>query len=276
MKEFPLEGLLVVSDIDNTLLREGVGLPGENVEAIRRFCALGGRFTLATGRNVPSTRRYLQEVPINAPAVLLNGGLLYDFAAERAVHAHYIDRERASAALAELLHVFPALGFEVMADDLNTYVVRSNAATAHHLQSEKFAGILADAEKVPGQWFKVLAAGDPSACLSAEKYCRSHFSEPSLVFMRTQDCYFEILPAQVSKGTALRGLCRHLDIPVSASYAIGDYDNDVEMLHAAGFAVVPANAPARVRRSADLVTGRCMEGGVAQFLNALIAFRTRS
>ena len=44
----------------------------------------------------------------------------------------------------------------------------------------------------------------------------------------------------------------------------------VELLKAAGFAVAVANAPARVQRCADLVTGSCMEGGVAMFLNALM------
>ena len=38
----------------------------------------------------------------------------------------------------------------------------------------------------------------------------------------------------------------------------------------AGLAVAVANAPARVQRCADLVTGSCMEGGVAMFLNALM------
>ena len=57
MKEKPLAGVLVVSDVDNTLLSGTTGLPQENLEALRRFCALGGSITLATGRNVPSARR---------------------------------------------------------------------------------------------------------------------------------------------------------------------------------------------------------------------------
>lgn len=274
MKEKPMTGLLVVSDVDNTLLTEAAGLPPENLQAIQRFCALGGSFTLATGRNVPSARRWLDGIPVNAPVILLNGGLIYDYERELVLNTHYISREKACPVLLQLLQAFPALGFEVMAENLQTYVVRASAGTDRHLRQEHFCAVLADVEKVPGRWFKVLAAGEPDQCAAAERFCRKHFAQQEeLLFQRTQDCYFEILPAQVNKGTALRSLCRIQGIAQQASYAIGDYDNDVELLRAAGFAVAVANAPARVRRWADLVTGSCADGGVAQFLQALMDFR---
>ncbi len=272
MKENPLNGLLLVCDVDNTLLTEETGLPQENLHALQQFCALGGSFTLATGRNVPSARRYLSQLPVNAPVILLNGGLIYDYSRELVLNSHYISREKALPILLQLMRQFPALGFEIMTENLQTYIVSANAATERHLRQEKFSAVWADAEKVPGRWFKVLAAGPASACKAAEQYCRRHFSaESELLFQRTQACYFEILPAQTNKGTALRSLCRITGIRQQNAYAIGDYDNDIPMLQAAGFAVAVGNAPARVQRWADLVTGRCTDAGVAQFLHMLIA-----
>jgi Cof subfamily protein (haloacid dehalogenase superfamily) len=271
MKEKPLAGVLVVSDVDNTLLTEEAGLPQENLEAIRRFCALGGSFTLATGRNVPSARRYLEKLPINAPVILLNGGLIYDFEREMPLNAHYISREKALPVLQELIRQFPSMGFEVMTENMQTYVVRANTGTEKHLRDERFSALWADAEKVPGRWFKVLCAADAATCIAVERYCKTHFSgEEELLFLRSAPIYFEILPTGISKGTALHSLCRILGVRQKDSCAIGDYDNDVELLKAAGFAVAVANAPARVQRCADLVTGSCMEGGVAMFLNALM------
>ena len=271
MKEKPLAGILVVSDVDNTLLTEEAGLPQQNLEAIRRFCALGGSFTLATGRNVPSARRYLEKLPINAPVILLNGGLIYDYERELALNAHYISREKALPAMLELMKKFPAMGFEIMAEDLQTYIVRANAGTERHLRDERFAAIWADAEKVPGRWFKVLCAADADTCIAAEKYCKAHFAqEEELLFQRTAPIYIEILPAGISKGTALRSLCRIQGVEQKNSFGIGDYDNDIELLKAAGFGVAVANAPVRVQRWADLVTGSCSEGGVAQFLERLM------
>ena len=53
---------LVVSDMDGTLLRAGIGLPQQNVDAVRAFSEAGGHFTVATGRHKDSARRYLDRV----------------------------------------------------------------------------------------------------------------------------------------------------------------------------------------------------------------------
>ena len=53
-----LNEILVVSDIDGTLLEAGFGIPKENIETIERFTNLGGRFTLASGRGIASVIRY--------------------------------------------------------------------------------------------------------------------------------------------------------------------------------------------------------------------------
>ena len=53
-----LADLLVVSDMDNTLLTAKEGVPSCNRVTIQLFCELGGRFTVATGRP-PETLRTL-------------------------------------------------------------------------------------------------------------------------------------------------------------------------------------------------------------------------
>ena len=61
-----LDELLVVSDIDNTLLNAVEGLPEVNRATVQLFSSMGGRFTVATGRTVESVRRYLGDVAISA------------------------------------------------------------------------------------------------------------------------------------------------------------------------------------------------------------------
>ena len=46
-----ISDFLVVSDMDGTLLRAGIGLPQQNVDAVRAFSEAGGHFTVATGRH---------------------------------------------------------------------------------------------------------------------------------------------------------------------------------------------------------------------------------
>lgn len=58
----------------------------------------------------------------------------------------------------------------------------------------------------------------------------------------------------VDKGAALRRLCKHLGVPLRAVVAFGDGSNDVPMLRLAGHGVAVANAGAKARAAADVVS----------------------
>ena len=48
MKTF--EGIMLISDMDGTLLNKDGQISEKNIEAIQEFISLGGKFTVATGR----------------------------------------------------------------------------------------------------------------------------------------------------------------------------------------------------------------------------------
>jgi phosphoglycolate phosphatase (TIGR01487 family) len=58
----------------------------------------------------------------------------------------------------------------------------------------------------------------------------------------------------VSKGTALVELAREMGLAPSEMLAIGDSENDIEMLEVAGVGVAVRNAPARTQSAADWVS----------------------
>lgn len=58
----------------------------------------------------------------------------------------------------------------------------------------------------------------------------------------------------VSKGTALAGLAREMGLSLSEMMAVGDSENDIEMLKAAGIGVAVRNASPAVQAAADRVT----------------------
>ena len=70
-----LKDILVVSDMDNTLLtpEDGRALcePGDHAAVLRA----GGHFTVATGRTMESAGRHLDSMTLSAPAILYGGAL---------------------------------------------------------------------------------------------------------------------------------------------------------------------------------------------------------
>jgi phosphoglycolate phosphatase (TIGR01487 family) len=61
-------------------------------------------------------------------------------------------------------------------------------------------------------------------------------------------------PGGISKGLGLRSLATDMGIPVEEFLAIGDSENDLEMIEAAGIGVAVANARDGVRAASDYVT----------------------
>ena len=117
-----LGDLLVVSDLDGTLLTAQDGLPSCNIAMIRLFQALGGRFTIASGRSVESARTALGNLPLGAPAIVFNGAMLYDYHEEFAVSEHYLPKVTSLEAIRTLSEAVPGIGVEIFAANGRLYV----------------------------------------------------------------------------------------------------------------------------------------------------------
>lgn len=75
----------------------------------------------------------------------------------------------------------------------------------------------------------------------------------------------EFTPAAAGKGAGLVKVANALGIAVEDTVAMGDGENDLTMLQAAGLAVVPANALDTVKQQADVILEKtCAESAVAE------------
>ena len=73
----------------------------------------------------------------------------------------------------------------------------------------------------------------------------------------------EITGEGVNKGTGLKLLCGHLGLPLSQTAAVGDGENDRELLRLAGLAVAMENASASIRAAAAVTVPDCDHDGAA-------------
>ena len=80
----------------------------------------------------------------------------------------------------------------------------------------------------------------------------------------------DILSIAVDKGKSLERLAKYLDIDMSNVMAIGDNDNDIEMLQAAGISVAMGNANDNIKSIADYVVSSNDNNGVFEAINQTI------
>lgn len=180
-----LDELLVVSDIDNTLLNAVEGLPEVNRATIQLFSSLGGRFTVATGRTLESVRRYLGDVAISAPVIALGGAVIYDFAKEQYIQNITLNKEAALAALREVQQNFPGVGIEVMTADGAVNVVQANEFTHMHTVQERLIYLLCPLADIRQEWNKVLFAGPRNKCVQLPLGLLKQNIRTSISFRRT-------------------------------------------------------------------------------------------
>lgn len=80
----------------------------------------------------------------------------------------------------------------------------------------------------------------------------------------------QVLPPGSSKGASIEWLLKRLGKTPDVCMAIGDGENDKEMLRFVGLGVAMGNAGPAAREAADVLTGTDAEDGVAQAIEKYI------
>lgn len=251
MKKF--ENILICSDIDGTLLNSNRQISNENLEAIEYFKSEGGYFTIITGRPPAVAEEICKQVRPNAPIGCINGGGLYDF--ERGEYVHLSHLDRSAAELAE----YACSKFESLGYQINTagpvYFCRDNYSMEWF---RKITGtpFIQRAPEMIEEPFTKIVFGDQNedVILALDKLLRAHPNACEFDLVSSEPTLYEILPRGTHKGKAIPALCEYLSLPIERCIAIGDYNNDVEMLRAAGVGIAVANASAEAIAAADRVT----------------------
>lgn len=126
------DGLLLVSDFDDTLYDSHHRVPERNLKALDYFRRQGGRFTVATGRAHRTFSPHVHLVPIDVPVVLSNGSALYDFHQGRMLVQTLLS-PTAPQDFGALMDAFPSLGIETYHDE-DIFVYNPNPITDAHMK----------------------------------------------------------------------------------------------------------------------------------------------
>lgn len=261
--------LLVISDMDGTLLDSQLSMPVGNMDTIRLLKTLGGHFTVATGRVFYSVEMYPELASVIDPAITCGGCVLYDFQKREASKTSVLQRTVARNAVRDIAGNFPGIGAVVMGNDMRIYQLIPSKTQMKLSQDEKMTYFIRPYEDYPDEWNKVIFTGETDALLAVDAFVSGR-TYPGVYFVHTGPNYFEMMPKGVSKASAMHELCALLDISVRNTIVIGDYYNDIDMMKQAGYAVAVSNAPSEVKEVADEVIPSNDEAGVGQFLYGLI------
>ena len=221
-----------------------------------------------------SVRRYLEQAGLRDPVVCYQGAVVADPETGEFLRHEPIPLELAREAIGAV---------ESEGYGLNCYVgdelyVASETAEARryaefqHIPIHTVGPLL---EWLEGPPTKLVTIGEPSALDGLEARMKARF-DGRLFISKSLPYFLEFASRDVTKGSGMDFVAKHLGIARERTVAFGDGENDVELLEWAGYAVAVANAHERVLRVADHVCPPVGEEGVAQVIEAFLALNSKS
>ena len=264
---------VLACDLDGTLLKDDKTISQKTIDEMRRITDQGVIILPSTGRTHRELPTILKDLPFIHYALCCNGGSVYDYIEDRYIYEDSIPYELAFEVLefAESLPVYESVivnGERIVQGDENDEIVdyiRKVAVkgilfnlTGAHDVKEAFAKRGQNAQK----FLFYLKEGHDKK--EVQETLSSRF--PQLSVSSSGPLFIEINIKGVDKGKALKNFCESMNIPIQESMAFGDAENDINMLDAAGLAVVMENGTPETKRHADLICPSNNDDGVAKVI----------
>ncbi len=246
------DGLLLCTDLDDTLLTDDKRVSEENIAALQYFMENGGLFTFATGRVPEGARLMLQYIVPNAPMVCFNGGAIYDYASEKFIWQAELN-DRAEGAIAYVEKNFPPAGIEVCTDS-QVYFCRVNRIVEEHKRMENFPDNDRDYHDIHETWRKVMFMVEEKDIEPLKNVIAESPYANDFTYMRSSPWYYELLPKGATKGAGMLRLAKLLGIRPENTIGMGDNENDLSLVQDAGLGIAVANAADCIKKAATMLT----------------------
>lgn len=258
--------VLLASDFDDTLYNSRLEVSAENVAAIEYFIREGGYFTVATGRAHRTFSPYVHLSPINAPVILSNGALLYDYSTDQVVCELPLPPQAAED-LAVLSAEMPSIGMETYHGD-DVYIHHPNAFTDRHVKRVGTTWTPCDLADMPTPWSKAVIQDEYVTLLEAQKFLLDRWGDRYEVIF-SSNALLEITARGATKGGMVLRLAEHLGVKRKDIYCVGDNQNDIPMLSVSAVPFAPANCADAVRYFSPVIVKSSDDHCIADIIRIL-------
>jgi Cof subfamily protein (haloacid dehalogenase superfamily) len=253
---------LIVTDLDDTLLRNDQTLSERSIRTVKRALEKGIRVAIATGRKYSSALPYAKQLGLTGPMLCCQGAHIADIETGSAIRVKGVPQGLAL----EAIRFAEERGLFIQYYTTEDYFFERRCEESDYY--ERTAGVPGVAmgrklsEALDFEPIKLLVISDPPRIRQVYEEAVAHFGS-RLEIAISKSRYMEITHPEVNKGTALDYLMGYLNVPRERVIAVGDALNDLKMIRLAGLGVAVANGDEQVKAQASAVTASNEEDGVA-------------
>ncbi len=267
------ENIVIFSDLDGTFLNDEHYAPEQNLKAIEMFAANGGRFGFASGRTVQALDALVPVSLANIPCILCNGSYIYDFHSESMLHEIFLEPAVSKALLQKIDTEFPEIGYRIaVRDGFLIPKMTESLREGLYLFKEQALPVAPLETLNASEWYKIVFHGTAGEITMLKRFIQA-FSGPDIFALsQSNDFLLEVTSCEATKGTQLLWMKQRLEAEEGKNvtvYAIGDYDNDADMLSKADFSACPQNASPEIMAIAGLHVASNNEGALADLIRRI-------
>ncbi len=257
---------LVVTDIDGTIHDPDSGINNNVKECLRNLINNGIHVAIATGRTYGSAKYIADEIGIKCPLICYQGGLVNTYDGE-IIDAKYLNPEIAREIIIDCRK--RGIHLNVYVED-KLYVENDDEYIKDYIGDKGIDYFLVESfdELDFSKLNKMLAISYDCEFVNSliEEYRKKY---PQIYVVRSYKYFCEIANKEATKGNAIKILADKYGISVGEVLAIGDQNNDIEMVETAGVGVAMGNGTEEIKQIADYITDSVKNDG---FIKAIDKF----
>ncbi|MBZ0300438.1 MAG: Cof-type HAD-IIB family hydrolase [Anaerolineae bacterium] len=262
---------LIVVDLDGTLLNDQHEMTERVQQALRAARDQGVKIMLATGKTRGSALKVIERLGLETPGIYVQG--LVTYASDGSI-LHQITLDPAVAR--QVITFAEDRGFTLIAYSGTRMFVRArnhdtNLITEYGEPEPEVVGPLQNLlNDTTINKLGIVHRADTRRVKALRWQLDMQINGSARLVQPALDAMLEVLPKGGSKGAALKMLLKDLNIPASRVLAVGDGENDLEMVQMAGVGVAVSNAESILKASADYVTTAPYGDGVAEAIERYV------
>ena len=248
---------LITIDIDDTLVNTAKQVTPRVKAALQEATAQSVKVVLTTGRPLPGVQEYLDELGLNHQddqyAITYNGGVVQttngeELGGKELAYSDYLRLREVADELGAYLQVETIDAAYTSAKEINYWASRENFLI-------KMPLIIKPVDEMDpnDHYVKFMFIGDEADIDSWRDALPTDVKEAYYIVKSTPQ-HLEFMHKDATKGSGLLTLAAKLGIDRSETMALGDQQNDVTMIEAAGLGVAMGNAVPEVKAVADVET----------------------
>lgn len=259
---------LIVLDLDGTLLLDDGRIHPANIQPIRQVVARGIPVVLATGKTRWSALELIETLGLATPGVFSQGMIVADAQGEllrlvtldQTITATVLDF---AAERGLPVNVYAADGLYATIDDQYRQIL-------HTQYREPLPDHRPDLRRRLNsiQVTKLMVSDETNN--DETRADLEYLLHGQAIVVQAVPEYIEIVPLGVSKWAGVRWLLGRMGVDPAVVMAVGDGENDLDLLRSVGLGVAMGNASDAVKAVADVVVGTNEAAGVAEAIERFV------